>query len=247
MRRGMEFVLMLALTGGAGPLFAQASHSDAGAVVLDKVVGIVNGDVILESDVQEEIHFAHLEPIGVPTGSDTLQRAMRRLVSRTLILQQMKEQQQSYPVSNADIKAQLDEVRKSLPACKEHDCTTEDGWKNFLAANDLTEADVLAHWRQRIQILKFIDVRFRTGIRISSKEISDYYNKAIVTSFAKSGTPPPPLDKISQRIQEVLLQQHVNETLRDWLKTLRDEGSVQILDPAYGQSTGSGADTEEDD
>ncbi|GGH12496.1 peptidylprolyl isomerase [Silvibacterium dinghuense] len=247
MRRGLHIALLLAIAAGGHSLHAQATGGMAGAVVLDKVVGIVNGDVILESDVQEEMHFAHLEPIGVPTGSDSLQRAMRRLVSRTLILQQMKEQQQSFGITDAEVTKQIEEMRKSLPACKEYDCTTEDGWKKFLATNDLTEADVLTHWRQRMQILKFIDVRFRTGIRISSKEISDYYEKTIVPSFTKSGTQPPPLDKLSSRIQEVLLQEHVNETLHDWLKALRDEGSVQVLDPAYGQSSGSGTDTEEDD
>jgi peptidyl-prolyl cis-trans isomerase SurA len=45
------------------------------------------------------------------------------------------------------------------------------------------------------------------------------------------------VEVIAPRIEEILLQQRVNVLLRDWLKSLRDQGSVQILDAAYGVET----------
>lgn len=237
-------VLLAALS--PAPLGAQTSAAaDANKpVVLDRVVAIINGDVLLESDVQEELLFAKLEPVGIPKGSDSLRRAARRLINRTLILQQMKEQPQSVvKVSDADVQKQLTEERKDLPACRQYDCTTDAGWKAFLAANELTEQDVSDHWRQRMEILRFIDVRFRAGIRISKKEVADYYEKSILPSYEHDNEKAPAEEKLAPRIQEVLLQQHVNGLLRDWLKALRQEGSVQIIDPAYGQSSG---DSDED-
>lgn len=226
------------------PASSHATQASDGAkpVVLDRVVAIINGDVLLESDVQEETHFAKLEPISVPNGSDSLTRSARRLISRTLILQQMKEQQQEINIPDSDIEKQLEEVRKHLPACHEYDCTTEVGWNAFLAANDLTGQDVIEHWRQRMQILHFIDIRFRAGIRVSKQEVSAYYQKTIVPSYAKDQGKLPSEDALAPRIREVLLQQQVNALLRDWLKTLRDEGTVQILDPAYGRSSGEDED-----
>ena len=253
MRRTFKLVLLALLLahGGLSQLqsFAQLGTAPtdppAGAtkpVVLDRVVAIINGDVLLESDVQEELDFAKLEPVGIPTGSDSLRRAARRLINRTLILQQMKEQQQGLNISDSDIEKQLEETRKNLPACSAYDCETEAGWKAFLAANNLSESDVVDHWRQRMQILRFIDVRFRAGIRISTQEVTDYYQKSIVPSYQKQKQKLPTEEALAPRIREVLLQQHVNELLRDWLQTLRAEGSVQILDPAYGQSSGSNED-----
>jgi peptidyl-prolyl cis-trans isomerase SurA len=242
---------LLSARGGLSNLqsFAQvaAAPTDplsgaAKPVVLDRVVAIINGDVLLESDVQEELDFAKLEPVGIPTGSDSLRRAARRLINRTLILQQMKEQQQGFNIPDSDIEKQLEETRKNLPACSAYDCKTEAGWKAFLAGNDLSESDVIDHWRQRMQILRFIDVRFRAGIRISNQEVTDYYQKSIVPSYQKEKQKLPTEETLAPRIREVLLQQHVNELLRDWLQTLRAEGSVQILDPAYGQSSGSNED-----
>ena len=60
------------------------------------------------------------------------------------------------------------------------------------------------------------------------------------------GIDKPPLDAIAPKIQEVLLQQEVSGLLQDWLKSLRDEGSVQIVDPAYAAlaDAGSGDESE---
>ena len=232
----------------SSPTYAQAPDAATGAnkpVVLDRVVAIINGDVLLESDVQEEEHFAKLEPVGVPPGSDSLQRAARRLIRRTLILQQMKEQQTGVSVSDAEVQKQLVAMRKNLPACRQFDCNTDAGWTAFLVANDLSQQDVIEHWQQRMEILRFIDIRFRTGIRISKQEVADYFQKSIVPGYEKEKQKAPPIETLTPRIQEVLLQQRVNGQLRDWLNSLRQEGSVQILDPAYGQS--SGGSNDEDD
>jgi hypothetical protein len=176
----------------------------------------------------------------VAPGSDTLQRAARRLANRTLILQQMKAQQQlSGVVTDEQVQQALTDLRNHLPKCRQYKCTTAEGWKAFLASNGLTEDEVVAHWRQRLAILRFIDLRFRSGLRISNQEIEAYYQKSILPVYEKQNEKPPPVSDISSRIQEVLLQQHVNGLLQDWLKSLRDEGSVQILDPAYGQSSGN--------
>jgi hypothetical protein len=76
-------------------------------------------------------------------------------------------------------------------------------------------------------------------LRISKPDIEDYYNKTFVPQFKKENLSAPSLASVSSRIEEILLQQHVNDLLQDWLKNLRDQGSVIILDPALGQSNPS--------
>ena len=149
-------------------------------------------------------------------------------------------------VSDEAVQKDLDALREQLPDCRKFDCKTEAGWAKFLAAHDLTPQEVNERWRQRMQILSFIDTRFRAGVRISKPDIEDYYNKTLVPQFKKEDLSPPSLDSVSARIEEVLLQQHVNALLQDWLKSLRDQGNVIILDPALGQSNPS-PDNEEGD
>lgn len=247
MRRLLAFALMIpALAGVRG--FAQTTApipSGGSFVALDHVAAVINGDVLLQSDVDEEMHFAALEPLRPAAGNDTGLDAMRRLIDRTLIVQQMREQRQfNIKISDAEVEKSLQELRKRLPQCAKYNCETAAGWNAFLAANDLTDPQVKQHWKLRMAILRFIDVRFESGIRISNENIEDYYTKTVIPAFTKENEAPPPLKDVSERIQQVLLEQQVNGMLQDWLTSLREEGSVRVVDPAYAELQ-SGSNDEE--
>jgi peptidyl-prolyl cis-trans isomerase SurA len=239
--------------GGLVPAGAQtataastAAASPQRPVVLDSVIAVINGDVLLRSDLQIEIDMSALQPLSLPAGKNFEQRAARRLINRTLILEQMQSQGMVTDVSDEEVQKDLDALREQLPDCRKSDCKSEAGWIRFLALHNLTPSEVTERWRQRMQILNFIDTRFRAGVRISKPDIEDYYNKALVPEFKKENVSAPPLDSVSTRIEEILLQQHVNLLLQDWLKSLRDQGNVIILDPALGQSNPS-SDNDEGD
>jgi hypothetical protein len=201
---------------------------DAGAVELDRVVAIVNGDLILESDVDEERRFAVFQPYSEPTGSFSRSQAIQRLIDRTLILQQAKEQPRK-PITDAEVRANLADLRKDILACKQYKCDTPEGWNQFLKDNGFTEEELLQHWRDRMETLQFIEDRFRMGIRISDQEAKDYYTKTLLPKYAERKATPPKFDSISDRIREILLQQQVGALLDDWLKALRASGDVRMV------------------
>jgi peptidyl-prolyl cis-trans isomerase SurA len=249
MMRWLALALVLALSGGGG-ILAQTNAPPANTghyVALDHVVAVIDGEVLLESDVQEEMRFAALEPFQPQAGRDTREDALRRLISRVLIVQQMRQQSQfNVKVSDSEVEKSLEDLRSHLPQCSKFKCDTDAGWKAFLAANELTNAEVVDHWKKRLTILDFINVRFRTGIRISHHDIEDYYNNSVVPAFTKQHESAPPLNDVSSRIQEVLLQQQVNGLLRDWLESLREEGNVLIVDPEYATVESASKPDEED-
>jgi hypothetical protein len=223
--------LLLAMTAS----LAQGQQPE----VLDHVVAVINGSVILESDVQEEMRLAVLQPFGDP-GRSTPKRALQRLIDRDLILQQMRTAEELTPPSPEEVQQRVNELRRLIPECSQYHCETDAGWLAFLKAKGLTEKEVEAHWKQRMMILAFIQSRFGAGVRITPAEIADYYHKVLVPQL--KGKTPPPLQTVSSRIEEILLQQRVSSLLLEWLQSLKSEGSVSILDPAYGQvgTTGSG-------
>jgi hypothetical protein len=145
-------------------------------------------------------------------------------------------------VTDDDVRKSLAELRTEIPPCKKANCTSAEGWQSFLKANGLTEQEVTDHWRQRLEILKFIDMRFGSSIRISRQDIQKYYHATVVPNFEKQKQATPSLTNVSPRIREILLQQQVNSMLRDWLQSLRAQGTVQILDPVYGEISSSSDD-----
>jgi peptidyl-prolyl cis-trans isomerase SurA len=210
------------------------------AVQLDHVVAVIGSNVILQSDVEQEMRLAALEPLQVLPGQNTPDRALRRLIDRTLILQQMREQDQPLTTPAPEVESALQELDKQIPECRQKfRCQTEQGWHEFLQAHQLDETEVRERWSQRMAMLRFIDLRFRSGIHVSPQEISAYYQKTLVPALEKDHQKAPPLRDVSSRIQEILLQQQVSGLFRDWLESLRDQGNVQIVDSAYSADLNS--------
>ncbi len=197
---------------------------------VDRVVAIVNGQLILDSDVDRERRFAALLNYGEDKGTFNRDEAIERLINRDLILQQARLQP-GYGVTQEAASRDLDTLRKSLPNCAKYHCETQEGWDKFLATQGFTDESLTSLWRQRMEVLAFIEQRFRMGIRILPAEIQEYYTKTLLPEYAAHGVEAPPLRTIAKRIQEVLLQQRVSKLLDDWLTSLRAQGNVVVLHP----------------
>ncbi|MBS1814377.1 MAG: SurA N-terminal domain-containing protein [Acidobacteria bacterium] len=195
---------------------------------LDRIVAIVNGEIILESDVEEEMRWAKLQPYRTLRAGSERDQALSRLIDRTLIMQQEQGYVQA-PLKEEEIDEEVKQMRDDLPACERYKCQTEEGWRRFLAENGFTEQNVRNRVKLRMQVLRFIQQRFRAGIRISDQQIDDFYKNTMLPQYAKEHATPPPLESVSARIEQVLLQQQVSSLLDQWLKTLRDQGQVRIL------------------
>jgi hypothetical protein len=259
---GSILAVFLAAAGSASGV-AQApaqAPSPAPAAVLDRAVAVVNDQVILASDIDDEIRLSVLDPANGGPGVLTRRRALEQLIARALIQQQIHQEDaqatepslagatsdgSSSQERQAEVDARLTEIRKELPACVRQGCASDAGWKAFLAAHGLTQKQVESYLRYRIEILRFIEERFRPGIRISPQQIDTYYHGTLLPQYT-AGETIPPLDQVAPRIEEILFQQQVNLLFDDWLDKLRNQGDIEVLDPALeapqtrdGQEKGS--------
>jgi hypothetical protein len=212
------------------PLVAPGNGAERG-ILIDSVVAVVNGDVILESDVDEERRFEEIQPYRGSVSEFSRDRAVQRLIDRTLILQQAALEPEDAAVTTQALDTQLQTLRKDIPECKQYHCETDAGWADFLKAKGFTVKEFQDRWQKRMELLRLIEVRFRNGIRISDEEIKNYYDNTMLPEYAKQKVTPPKLETISPRIEEVLLQQQVGNLLRDWLRSLRAQGNVWVMKP----------------
>jgi len=210
---------------------SQASPT-ASPVVLDRVVAVVNRHAILASDIDDEIRLAVLDPGRAGQGAFTPQRALDQLISQALIKQQIRrEDAETAEPTQEEVNARLTEIRKELPACIRENCASDAGWKAFLTAHDLSPERVSGYIAYRLEILSFIEERFRPGIHISPQDIETYYRNTLLPEYGP-GEAVPSLEKVSPRIEEILLQQQVNLLFDEWLKNLRKQGDIEVLDPS---------------
>jgi peptidyl-prolyl cis-trans isomerase SurA len=203
---------------------------------MDRVVAVVNGDLILESDIEAEQRFAAFTPLR-PDNTETRDKLIELLIDRDLILQQMKLQVE-LPVTDAEVDAELTNLKKNIPECATYKCEAPQGWAKFCADHGFTVEEVRARWRTRMEVLRFIEQRFRMGVNITPAEIDAYYKDKLLPAYKKDNIPPPAEAAISDRIQELLLQQRVTGLLTDWLKALRAQGIVRFMDAGTQPSGG---------
>ncbi len=224
-------ILVSLLAAGLCATRAQQPPPPAPAV-LDRVVAVVNKHAILLSDIDDEIRLSVLDPALVGQVALTPQHALEQLISRALIEQQIRsEDMQAIEPSQDEFDARLDQIRKQLPACVRQNCATAPGWSSFLAAHGLTPERVESYLRYRLEILSFIEQRFRQGIEITPQQIETYYRDTLLPQYTP-GEAIPPLQQVAPRIQEILLERQVNVLFDAWLTNLRSQGDVEVLDPS---------------
>ena len=233
--RGIRFrwswpLVLAVMAGGKAQAFSSSPE------VLDRVVAVVNYQAILWSDIGNEIRFAVLDPKEM-SGTLTPQRALQQLISRALIQQQMRQEDATAAKPTAEeVQARVNELRKELPACVRMNCASDAGWENFLGQYGLTAAQVEGYLRMRLEILRFIEIRFRQGIRISPEATEAYYRDKLLPQYPQ-GSKPPPLTAVAPRIEDILLEEQVNVLFGNWLDNLRKQGDVEVLDASLDSGT----------
>ena len=198
--------------------------------IIDRVVTAVNGRVITQNDLAEQERFEALADGRPPQRIQHSPEALERLIDRTLLLQQMADLN-FRPPSPELVQQQIDAIKKEFPPAQ---TSTETAWAKTLNSYGIPEEDFNAIVTDQANVLRFIDVRFRSNTRIAPYEIENYYRDSFLPEFKKTsqGKTPPPLTKVQDKIQQILLEQRVSEGLNSLLQSLHTQAVVRTVTPA---------------
>lgn len=228
---------LLLLTGMlCAPRMLSAQAAPPGAqrnTVLDRVAAVVGNQAILASDVDEEMRFAAFQPGIEPAADNTPQRALQRVIDRTLIDQQRLLQPGIADISQREVTQSIDDLRATSSACAHADCKSAAGWNSVLAAHGFTQSEIEDRVRERLAILKFIDLRFGVAARVPNADVQKYYDQVLKPELEREKAEIPNINSIAPRIREILRQQQVSGLVDQWVKSLRSEANVRVLDAAY--------------
>lgn len=192
---------------------------------LDRIVATVDRHPITRSEVEQEAKFTHL--INAEKGPITIDdeiAALGRLVDRSLVSNQIAVFG-AIPISREDLDTRMSEIRKQIPGA-----ATNLGWVRLLGENGLTQEDVSKRLAQEIETLRFIDLRFRSEVRVGPRAVQTYYDTKFVPEMKAKSLAPPPLDQVQDQIESILREERVNALIADWLKSLRNQSRIQGFD-----------------
>jgi parvulin-like peptidyl-prolyl isomerase len=214
MRRTLQLVLFAVLF---------AATAIAGEV-LDRVVAIVNNTPIFQSDWEMALRVeALLDARNPESFTPAEQRSVfERLVDQELLREQMRGFAVN-PVTDDDVNARIQEIRSQIAGGK-----SDESWKQDLAQAGLSEQELRSRVRLQLEILRFLDNRFRPIVRVEFRTIQQYYRDQFLPELHKRGGSDVPLSEAAPKIREILTQQRMDEQITSWLQTLREQADIRV-------------------
>jgi hypothetical protein len=207
----------------------------AQAQVVDRMVAVVNKRVILESELDQTTRVEFLmqaKPIQSLTNVER-NAVLDRLIDRSLLDQQIVNPAMLDPAPE-ELKTKIEEIRQGIPGAAK-----DETWKAILAGYGLTQDDVEEQLASQYRILRFIDLRFRGLVRVDKEAISAYYQDRFLPEVRKRNASELQLSEVSDKIEQILAEQRIDELLNNWLKTLRAQAHIERMLP--GTATNAGA------
>ena len=204
--------------------FGYPADSVSQAEVIDRLVAVVNRQIITLGDLEQEQRLQGLDAFPAePTGKSSAEQritqdvVLQRLIEQILI----REQIQQFPgleIEDALVESQLASVQKKL------------GGAEKLGDLNVETAAVKDRLRWQLQVMKFIDYRFRQFVMVDTKEIEAYYQNQFLPELQKRNSlPAPQLADVEDKIRKIVTEEKLNIQVEEWLASLRKDASIEIF------------------
>ncbi len=198
------------------------------AEVIDRLMAVVDRRIVTLGDVEEELRFQEVDPRGTDTGLPSLSQgqklsqelALQRLIEQALIRQQIG----LFPgvdVSADEIEAQIEEMRKKAGGAA--------AWDKTLKEHGVALDPLRDRVRWQLEVMRFIDYRFRQFVVVDSGEVEAYYKGRLLEELQQRGVSPPPLTEVDEKIREILVEEKLNVQVEEWLASLRASAMIEIF------------------
>ena len=209
-------MLRLGTIGFAGVLAVFVLTGAATQELIDRIAVRVENDIILVSQVRALERYQQL----VDGKSESDSQVLDRLIDQWIVRNEADAAQFARP-SDADIDRGVERVEKSFSSPEEY----EERRKQ----TGLSAAEVRGLVAAQMYLTNYLDSRFRPSAQVSSKEIDDFYQKAVVPRAQARGQAPPSLEAAHDYIREALVQRSINEQADRWLSESRSRVRVEKL------------------
>ena len=186
------------------------------AEIIDRILAVVGGDPILQSDALASLRFGLVE---VPAGAaDPLRSAVDLLIDRRLQLTEVNRYLPPEP-SPAQMEARLAEIRGRFPSQPAFDAA--------LAEGGLTLEQLTARVRDTLRIDSYRNQRFNVALQPTDEELVKYY-RAHEADFTVQGQLRP-FNDVREDVRERVLSERTDAMIRAWTDGLRRRTEVSVL------------------
>ena len=224
-RRTALAACLLLLTYTLSPLPCSPSRAARAQEVVDRMVATINGrELITYTDLLWQLALQPDTPLENPRPED-LRRALDLLVDQRLIAQEAGRLP-AIAAKEADVKARIGELVKRFPS--------QEAFYQRIARVGLTAEQLYEIVRQRVEIERYLDFRFRSFVVVTQKETEDYYRDVFVPRWRRQqpGRIVPTLAEAAKSVEAELREAKIESDTDAFLEEARVRAEIVFLDPA---------------
>lgn len=188
------------------------------AILLDRIVAVVNGEVISLSDVESELFFfgkINASPQGdqMNLPDSSIRVGVQELINHKLLLAEAKRFDVEDP-TEMQIQRELEIIKNRF--------RSPQGFEMALRQNAMDPEDLKQKIKEHLIVNRFKDQRIRFFVIVLPDEISRYYSENQETFQGKT------YEEAEKEIERLLSEEKMKDKLKAYLSNLRAKASVQV-------------------
>lgn len=196
------------------------------AVVIDRIAVIVDKHAIKTSDIDHDLRVTEfLNRAPLDTRVDLKRQAAERLIDQTVIREAMEKG--GYNRSNA---AEVEAIVKRMLA--QRFGGSDARFQRELARYGTTEAQLRIELEWQMDVLSFIDQRFRPGILVTDEQVRSYYDRHR-TDLERQFPQLKTYEALEPKIRASLEGEQLNKSFEDWLAAARKRDRIVYHQEAF--------------
>ena len=188
-------------------------------IVLDRILAVVNGEVISLSDVESDLfYFSKVEPppqrdLGGTLSDSAIRTGIRELINQKLLLAEAKRFDVEDPTER-QIDHELEIIQNRFPSPA--------AFEMALRRNAMTPEDLRQRVKEHLRVNRFVDQRIRFFVILLPEEISQYYSENQGKFQHKT------YEEAEKEIEMFLTEAKAKGKLEAYLSNLKTKASIQI-------------------
>jgi hypothetical protein len=211
----------------ARPIFTSAvlviglvltSASSWGKDIIDRVLAVVSGEIVTQSDVQGALALGLIDGADA---ADPLAAGLHELIDRTLILAEVRRFAPAEPRAT-EIDDRIDQMRRRFGSAA---ALTE-----VLAASGIDAERLRLLARDDLRMKAYLAERFAGSPQPTDQQIDDYLRAQQKTPVRDGRTPS--LEEARDLARQQLADQRRQASIADWIGDLRRRADITELYPS---------------
>jgi len=205
------WICMVALSSSA----AAAGEPLPQTQIVDAIVARIEDDVITLSELRELAAYQQL----LDSRSQNNDELRSELIEQWVVNNEATSVRFPLP-AQTEVDRELGRIAASF--------ADPTAYQQRLSALGLRPETLRRIVTRQIYLARYLDYKFRSSIQVDDAAIANYYRDHLVPELQAKSQPTPPLEDVSTRIRELLIEQGINDRTAAWFDETKARLKIEL-------------------